>query len=165
MSYSSIGPDFLPYLKPNISCFAPNGTSFAAPVITGFAACLIEKNPELTNKQLMRIIEKSAHLYPYGNNYVGYGVPDARKALALAADSTLNLNNVKEVRVKGSTYAYEVTGADAEKAVVFHKKNAVLVLKQELLVVDQGKLPIRREPGETRTTLDLGTEVVEVFWE
>jgi hypothetical protein len=165
MSYSSIGPDFLPYLKPNVSCFAPNGTSFAAPVITGFAACLIEKNPALTNKQLMRIIEKSAHLYPYGNTYVGYGVPDARKALALAEDSTAVVNVVKEVRTKGNTYAYQVTQPEAEKAVVFHKKNAVVVLRQELLVVDEGKLNIRREPNETRTTLDLGTEVVEVFWE
>jgi hypothetical protein len=39
------------------------------------------------------------------------------------------------------------------------------VLRQELLVVDAGKLTIRREPNETRTTLDLGTEIVEVFWE
>ncbi|HEX8528413.1 MAG TPA: S8 family serine peptidase [Cytophagales bacterium] len=165
MSYSSIGPDFLPYLKPNVSCFAPNGTSFAAPVITGFAACLIEKNPALTNRQLMRIIEKSAHLYPYGNTYVGYGVPDARKALALAEDSTATVNVAKEVRTKGNSYAYQVTQPDAEKAVVFHKKNATVVLRQELLVVDAGKLTIRREPGETRTTLDLGTEIVEVFWE
>jgi subtilisin family serine protease len=165
MSYSSMGPDFLPYLKPNVSCFAPNGTSFAAPVITGFAACLIEKNPALTNRQLMRIIEQSAHLYPYGNTYVGYGVPDARKALALAEDSTAMVNTVKEVRARGNTYAYAVTQPDAEKAVVFHKKNATVVLRQELLVVDGGKLTIRREPNETRTTLDLGTEIVEVFWE
>ncbi len=165
MSYSSIGPDFLPYLKPNVSCFAPNGTSFAAPVITGFAACLIEKYPELSNKQIMRIIEKSAHLYPYGNNYVGYGVPDARKALALAGDSTLSLNNAREVKARGNHYAYQVSEPGAEKAVVFHKKDAFVVLKQELLVVTEGKITLRRESRETRTTLDLGEEVVEVFWE
>ncbi len=165
ISYSSIGPDFLPYLKPNVSCFAPNGTSFAAPVITGFAACLMEKNAALTSGQLMHIIEKSAHLYPYGNNYVGYGVPDAQKALALLQDSTQTLNRVKEVWAKGNSYTYDVTHPDANKAVVFHKKNAFIVIRQELLVVDQGKLMFRREKGETRTTLDLGEEIVEIFWE
>lgn len=165
MSYSSIGPDFLPYLKPNVSCFAPNGTSFAAPVITGFAACLIEKNPELSSKQIMKIIEKSAHLYPYGNNYVGYGVPDARKALALAGDSTLSLNNTRAVKARGNHYSYQVSDPGAGRAVVFHKKNAFVVLKEELLVVNEGKIHLRRESGETRTTLDLGEEVAEVFWE
>jgi subtilisin family serine protease len=31
IGYSSLGPDFLPYMKPNVSCYSPNGTSFSAP--------------------------------------------------------------------------------------------------------------------------------------
>ena len=31
IGYSSIGPEFLPYLKPNVSCFSLYGTSLAAP--------------------------------------------------------------------------------------------------------------------------------------
>ncbi len=83
IGYSSIGPEELPYLKPNVSCFSLYGTSLSAPVITGFAACIMQANPKLTNKQVMDIIEKSSHLYPYGNNYIGYGVPQASRALAL----------------------------------------------------------------------------------
>ncbi len=165
ISYSSIGPDFLPYLKPNVSCFSPNGTSFSAPVITGLAACLMEKNPKLTNKQLMHIIEKSAHLYPYGNNYVGYGVPDAKKALQLVGDSTLNLNTTKEIRTKQHSYKIETSNAGIERAVVFHKKDDHLVLKQEVLALVNRKLELQQLPDEKRTTVDLGNEVVEIFWE
>jgi len=165
ISYSSIGPDFLPYLKPNVSCFSPNGTSFSAPVITGLAACLMEKDPRMTNKQLMRIIEKSAHLYPYGNNYVGYGVPDARKALQLVKDSTLKLNAIKEIRTKQISVEIPVSDTTTERAVVFHKKDDRMVLRQEILAVVGGKLSLRRVADEKRTTVDLGNEVMEVFWE
>lgn len=165
VGYSSIGPDFLAYLKPNVSCFAANGTSFAAPVIAGLAACLMEKSPKLTNRQLMRTIEKSAHLYPYGNNYVGYGVPDARKALQLLKDSTLKLNNVRELRIKGDAFRYTVANAQAERAVVFHKRNDRMVVRQEVVAVVAGTVEFRRHPEARRTTVDLEDEVLEVFWE
>jgi subtilisin family serine protease len=89
IGYSSIGPESLPYLKPNVSCFSLYGTSLSAPVITGFAACVMQANPKLTNKQVMELIEKSSHLYPYGNNYVGYGVPQASRAIALLKNQPL----------------------------------------------------------------------------
>ena len=165
VGYSSIGPEFLAYLKPNVSCFAANGTSFAAPVIAGLAACLMEKSPKLTNRQLMRVIEKSAHLYPYGNNYVGYGVPNARKALQLLKDSTLKLNNVRELHVKGDIFKYAVGNVETERAVVFHKRNERLVIRQEVMAVVAGRLEFRRHPEARRTTVDLEDAVLEIFWE
>ena len=165
VGYSSIGPEFLAYLKPNVSCFAANGTSFAAPVIAGLAACLMEKSPKMTNRQLMRVIEKSAHLYPYGNNYVGYGVPNARKALQLLKDSTLKLNNVRELHVKGDIFKYAVGNVETERAVVFHKRNEQLVIRQEVMAVVAGRLEFRRHPEARRTTVDLEDAVLEIFWE
>lgn len=165
VGYSSIGPNFLAYLKPNVSCFAANGTSFAAPVIAGLAACLMEKSPGTTNKQLMRIIEKSAHLYPYGNNYVGYGVPDASKALQLLGDSTLKLNNIRELRIKGDAFKYAVASPETERAVVFQKRDGRTVVKQEVIAVVAGRLEFRRHPEARRTTVDLDGEVLEIFWE
>jgi subtilisin family serine protease len=165
ISYSSIGPEFLSYLKPNVTCFSPSGTSFSAPVITGFAACLMEAAPELTNKQLKHIIEKSGHLYPYGNNYVGYGVPNAAKALQLLKDSTLTLNKIRTIRQTGTVFNLNIENGSTERAVVFHKKNQQFVLKQELLAVVKGKLTFKRMSSEQRTTIDLGNEIVEVFWE
>ncbi|MGV3538193.1 MAG: S8 family serine peptidase, partial [Rufibacter sp.] len=60
--YSGIGPDFLPFLKPDLACYAVDGTSFSAPLITGLAACLLEANPSLTGLQLSDILRKSGHL-------------------------------------------------------------------------------------------------------
>jgi subtilisin family serine protease len=165
IGYSSIGPEFLPYLKPNVACFSPSGTSFSAPVITGFAACLLQAEPSLSNKQLKQLIERSAHLYPYGNNFVGYGVPDARKALQLLKDSTLAVNNTRVVKQKGNTLSISVENSSVERAVLFRKKNQYIVLEQKLVGITKGKLELKRLPAEKYTTIDLGNEVVEVVWE
>ena len=51
MSYSSKGPEWLEYVKPEISCFASSGTSFSTPIITGLAACILEKKPDLKSDE------------------------------------------------------------------------------------------------------------------
>ncbi|MEZ0486195.1 S8 family serine peptidase [Fibrella aquatica] len=163
IGYSSIGPEALAYLKPNVSCFSLYGTSLAAPVITGFAACLMQANPKLTNKQLRDVIEKSSHLYPYGNNYVGYGVPQASRALALLRGQPLP-ETARSVQATGKTLHLPVN--TAEKIIsVFHKKDATHVLQQEALKVNNGKVSLRRAADVKQTTVDLKTEVIEVIWE
>lgn len=163
IGYSSIGPEPLPYLKPNVSCFSLYGTSLSAPVITGFAACLMQANPKLTNRQLKEIIEKSGHLYPYGNNYIGYGVPQATRALALVRGQEPP-QTAREVRGKGTQIA--LTLDQPETAVsIFRKKDATHVLQQDVLRPTKNQLTIRRQPNEARTTVDLKREVIEVIWE
>jgi subtilisin family serine protease len=163
VGYSSIGPNFLPYLKPNVSCYSATGTSFSAPVITGFAACLMEKDSSLTNAQLTRIIEKSAHLYPYGNNYIGYGVPNAAKALQLIEDSTQQVNTIREIHKTGNSFSMEVNSG-VDRVVVFHKTKGYFVLSQTVMPVKKGKIEFKRMADEDQTTIDLGEEIVEVFW-
>ena len=61
-----------------------NGTSYSSPILCGLATCLWQANPQLTNKQLLDIIKKSADRY---NNPVlpyGYGIPNMQKAMQLA---------------------------------------------------------------------------------
>ncbi|RIV24910.1 peptidase S8 [Fibrisoma montanum] len=163
IGYSSIGPEELPYLKPNVSCFSLYGTSLSAPVITGFAACIMQANPKLTNKQVMDIIEKSSHLYPYGNNYVGYGVPLASRALALLKNQPLP-ETARSVKATGKSITLPVPASESVVS-VFRKKNAMHVLSQDALHVTDGKLVLRRANGEKQTTVDLKKEVIEVIWE
>ena len=163
IGYSSIGPENLPYLKPNVSCFSLYGTSLSAPVITGFAACLMQANPKLTNKQLIEVIEKSSHLYPYGNNYVGYGVPQASRALALLKNQELPSTN-RSIKATGKSVTLPVETNEAVVS-VFHKKDATHVLQQEAAKVSDGKLTLRRSGTEKQTTVDLKKEVIEVIWE
>jgi len=56
---------------------ANRGTSFATPLVTGFAACLLEMFPFFTNMQLFRGLQRSGSLYPYFDYSHGYGLPQA----------------------------------------------------------------------------------------
>lgn len=54
-----------------------DGTSFAAPLVVGFAACLMQKYPEITAMGTIDTMHRCAHLYPYYDYAHGYGVPMA----------------------------------------------------------------------------------------
>lgn len=162
IGYSSVGPEFLNYVKPNVSCFSLYGTSLSAPVITGFAACMMQVNPKLSNKEVIELIEKSAHLYPYGNNYVGYGVPLASRALALARAPYLP-NHSKLITATGRNCEVDVT-TDENLVAIYRKKNSKDVLSQQTAKVQNGKISLRRQNGEHFTTIDLKEYAVEVQW-
>lgn len=87
--FSSYGPTADYRQKPNVVAFGRTivagktrlervkGTSFSAPLITGFAACAWQKMSYLTNMQLFEKIQESAHLFPYFDYAHGFGVPQA----------------------------------------------------------------------------------------
>ena len=87
--FSSYGPTTDKRMKPNVSAYghvvaaAParlvstQGTSFASPLVSGFAACAWQTNRKLTNMQLFREIEKSGSLYPYFDYAHGFGIPQS----------------------------------------------------------------------------------------
>jgi subtilase family serine protease len=76
-------------MKPNVSAMGTalviskngpvvaSGTSFASPLVAGFAACVLQMHPSYTVKEAFDEIQKSAHLYPYYDYAHGYGVPKA----------------------------------------------------------------------------------------
>lgn len=88
-SFSSYGPTADKRMKPNVSAFAhvvaagkkglknTQGTSFASPLVAGFAACAWQNNKELNNMELFEEIQKSTDLFPYYDYAHGYGVPQA----------------------------------------------------------------------------------------
>lgn len=164
MGYSSIGPEFLTYMKPNVSCFSLFGTSLAAPVITGFVACIMQAFPKLTNKEIRAILEKSANLYPYGNNFIGFGIPNSKRALTLAAKKTLTETAPRIIEVAENEKQVEIPMPVGEIAVVFHKKNARHVLTQESVKAKYNFIPLKRNSSVKQTTVMTREEVVEVIW-
>ena len=164
MGYSSIGPEFLTYMKPNVSCFSLFGTSLAAPVITGFVACVMQAHPTLTNKEIRAILEKSANLYPYGNNFIGFGIPNAKRALTLAAKKTLTDTTPRVIEVTENEKQVEIPMPVGEIAVVFHKKNTTHVITQESVKAKYNFIPLKRNSSVKQTTIMTREEVVEVIW-
>ncbi len=88
--FSSYGPTADNRRKPNVSAYGyvmaasaeklheTQGTSFSSPLVAGFAACVLQLNPNYTNMDLLREIEKSGSLYPYFDYAHGYGIPQAK---------------------------------------------------------------------------------------
>ncbi len=90
--------------------YRANGTSFSAPIVTGVASLLIAKNPGLTSQEVKRILLHSARDVetPGVDQYTGYGLLDARAALA--ADPRYFVEaEISSVRVVAT--AIEVTGS------------------------------------------------------
>jgi len=133
-TYSSFGPTADGRRKPNVvACgndmvamgkgnFAyAQGTSFATPMVSGFAACVKQMHPEWTTAQLLEEIEKSGNHYPYYDYAFGYGVPqagyftDGKKASVHAFDLTEDDNYLYLIPVsseKRSKLFYNIQNGD-----------------------------------------------------
>ena len=103
ISFSSFGPTSDMRLKPNVSAYAEviavrnsklariQGTSFSTPLVTGFAACVMQMKPELDNMEVFKLMEQSAHLYPYYDYAHGYGIPQAEYFFKDSSEDKQNL--------------------------------------------------------------------------
>lgn len=106
MGYSSIGPEYNGFIKPDVAAFSKNGTSFSAPLITGVVACMLQKHRNWCNDQIKNVLYASSNLYPYKNNYIGYGVPDCGKLVQLLQGEKAT-DTLTVVYAKDSTYKIE----------------------------------------------------------
>ena len=89
-SFSSVGPTSDGRLKPDVC--APGellypedgeykriqGTSFASPLVCGFAACVRQLHPEWNTEKIWSEIRKSGSLFPYFDYAHGFGIPKAK---------------------------------------------------------------------------------------
>ncbi|RYU96253.1 peptidase S8 [Emticicia agri] len=168
MGYSSIGPDFLDYVKPNVACYSLYGTSLAAPVITGFIACMLQANPKLTNKEIKGYLQKSSSLYPFGNNFIGFGIPNASKAIDLMqnpAREPLETRNItRTISVAENDQQVEIAVKEGETIAVFYKKTPFLVLSQDAQKVRHNSIVLKRNSKVKHTTVVTKEEVIEVIW-
>lgn len=102
---SSHGPSYDKRIKPDVCAQAVycamesndgigvvhnNGTSYAAPVTAGLAACLWQANPGATNMQILRAIQKCSSKSANPDSAdLGYGIPDFNIAVVSQLE-TLN---------------------------------------------------------------------------
>jgi peroxiredoxin len=111
--------------------------------------------------QIRNILHKSSTLYPFPNNYIGYGVPDTRKVLALLKDNNAVLDKAKQIVVNENTYMLETK---SDNIVMFYKKDEFHVIKQKKAKSKNGNYKISRK-GSKRTTVIIDNEdVIEIKW-
>ena len=60
-----------------------NGTSFASPILCGMVACLWQACPDLTAKEVIKLVRRVGDRADCPDNIYGYGVPDLWKALQI----------------------------------------------------------------------------------
>jgi hypothetical protein len=134
IGFSSIGPNSKKVMKPNVCAFGHvltsnkkgfsqvDGTSFSCPLVSGFAACALQANPDLRGKpmELFDKIQRSSSLFPYFDYMHGFGVPQAGKLLKIEQD-------------KGPTFDFEI------------KDDGLKVVLKETKLTDpitRGKIPV-----------------------
>lgn len=161
MFYSSTGPEKLDYVKPDVSCFATNGTSFSAPIITGLAACLMEFDSTLSPQEIKQIIVQSGSLYLSPNNHLGNGVPNAQVIMdILQKDFTLNKKIIGTTQ--NSTFI-DLSGGK-QKVILYHKSDGWKVRSKQILKAKR-RLRIKRSDGCDRTTVLIkGEKPIEIRW-
>lgn len=183
IGYSSIGADFVDYVKPEVSCFSPSGTSYSAPIITGVVACMLQKDSSLNAKEVKQLLVESSHLYPHSNNFLGFGVPDCGRLLSLMDDGEVQ-EMAMEIDAEGAN-VIEI-GLEDEKineVVLFHKRDGWKVIEQQIepfkisksqrkkgektnFFTEKGDvfLNVERIEGSSHTTVQAGKFIYEIIW-
>jgi len=108
VSFSSEGPTSDGQIKPNVAgqgagtavmdqsgnVYYGNGTSYSSPLIAGACASFMSAFPELTNMEVMDIIQSTASRSDNPNNQYGYGIPNFAKAYLQVKGIALSENNI-----------------------------------------------------------------------
>lgn len=107
------------FLGEQAKFYRATGTSFAAPIVTGIASLLISQNPQLSADDVKRVLLQNARdaETPGVDQYTGYGIIDARAALA--ADPAFfietSITGVAVIQLGARTLVRATGTADADR--------------------------------------------------
>ncbi|MFZ6014716.1 MAG: S8 family serine peptidase, partial [Bacteroidota bacterium] len=161
---SSIGSERVNFLKPDVVCFSQGGTSLSAPIVTGIVACLLEKDSTLSPAKVKEILMQSGSLSASPNNFVGYGIPDARKAASILNGQLQKTPALQTIHARRKTYKIKLTDSKCDKAIVYHKKDDIHVVGEDLIDADKNSFVINQVDGAMRSTVIFGDNLVEIHW-
>ncbi|WP_169515057.1 S8 family serine peptidase [Hymenobacter norwichensis] len=134
LDFSAYGPSADRRLKPNVAAFGTvlaaspggysriDGTSFASPLVAGFAACAWQQQRTLTAMALFQQIQESASLYPYYDYAHGYGIPQAEALL----------RQTQQASKQPQAATVNFVAQDSVLAVFIRPEIAQMVLTQQL---------------------------------
>lgn len=173
--FSSRGPTYDGRVKPDVMAqgvgtwlirtggiSTGNGTSYSSPVMAGLVACLWQKNPGISNIELIEALRASASLNPYPDTLYGYGIPNLAVADGLitgmdpapvADERTLLFPNPADTEI---ILRSGILGTPPSRYAIYDLGGRLIL---EGIINEQ-------EPGQVRIpviTLSQGTYVIAVF--
>ena len=121
-------------IYPNGTIVTSNGTSFATPLMAGFAATLWSALPDENAMQIRDRIIRSAHLYPNDDprHQMGYGIPNAWQAYQMDLPT-----GVEDVRSQNSDFRSQNSDVRTQK--ILRDGKLYLMYKGQMYDV-QGKI-------------------------
>jgi subtilisin family serine protease len=169
MGYSSIGPEYNGFIKPDISAFSKNGTSFSSPLIAGVVACILQKHDKWCNDQIKNALYASGNLYPYKNNYIGYGVPDCSRLVRLLDGKEVK-DSTTVVYAQDSTYKIETVDevmklcGGKSKITTFRTQVPGFILGSETFEANKQSYSFKRMQNESYCVLLAGGRKYVIIW-
>ena len=148
LDFSSFGPTADRRAKPNLSAFGIvltttpggyerlEGTSFSAPLVAGFAACMWQKNRKLTAMQLFQELEKSGELYPYFDYAHGYGRPRYQHFVSYPTP----------IQPKQQVATFDFVAHDSLIAVIIRPEASVRLAEVLPFTTDQSEIAVQVTP-------------------
>ncbi len=68
------------YIDANGTIQTGNGTSYSAPLLAGFVACLWQSNPTMQPQALIQLVRETASTFATPTDSLGYGIPNFQQA-------------------------------------------------------------------------------------
>jgi serine protease AprX len=173
INFSSYGPTWDKRLKPNVCAYghvtaagkdkleAVDGTSFACPLVAGFAACAWQVSRGLNNMQMFQSIEESGDLYPYFDYAHGYGVPQAayftEQALTVPEKTFDFVEDNDSVKVMVTQEYLDKNETEFSKHLYYNIQNPDGTLKEySVIAVNQAEvLSLKKENFKIGQTLNV----------
>ncbi|MEY3443992.1 MAG: hypothetical protein RLZZ519_2273 [Bacteroidota bacterium] len=158
--FSGVGPSFDGRVKPDVCALgvfttvignggqvgSSSGTSFSAPLMAGFAACLRGAHPQRSNMEVIQAIRESASQFANPDTLLGYGIPDACKADSiLTVWDSLGVSFAAPIAPVPAINIFPNPAGDV--LVLENRKPENPISKLEILTVD-GKLAMDFEKGD-----------------
>jgi serine protease AprX len=180
VSFSGVGPSADGRVKPDVAALGlgvaaignngnvggATGTSFATPLMSGFAACLKQAHPQRNNMDIIQAIRQSASQFATPDTLVGYGIPDACKA-----DSILTVLDSLELMAdpQGAfTQAVNVFPNPATEMLILENKDVANPMSALTIIAADGRTVFSNtaiDPQETmRTNVSLKSIPAGVYF-
>lgn len=108
----------------------------------------------LTAREIKEIINKSGNYYPFGNDYLGYGIPRCSAILQILKDEEVTALSPEKVICPRKKYVIK-RKFKRKYVVAFHKKTDFKVVEREVYRPEKSKVKIVKHPEATQTSVPI----------